>query len=89
MTSDPALCGAVSFRAAKDPKGLASRRARERARMREYIDNGTVIGWLINRQNKQVEIYRPGKNVEILDSPQSLSGENVLPGFILNLELIW
>ncbi len=57
--------------------------------MLEYIDNGTFLGWLINRQNKQVEIYRPGKNVEILDSPQSLSGENVLPGFILNLELIW
>ena len=73
MTSDPA--------SAKD--------ARERSRMLEYIDNGTVLGWLINRQNKQVEIYRPGKNVEILDSPQSLSGENVLPGFILNLELIW
>ena len=58
-------------------------------KMREYIDNGTVLGWLINRQNKQVEIYRPGKNVAILDSSQSLSGENVLPGFILNLELIW
>jgi Uma2 family endonuclease len=37
----------------------------------------------------QVEIYRLGKPVEILDLPQELSGEDVLPGFILNMEIIW
>ena len=53
------------------------------------MENGTRLGWLINRRDRQVEIYRPGKNVATLDSPQSLSGENVLPGFSLNLEAIW
>ncbi|MDJ0635933.1 MAG: Uma2 family endonuclease [Xenococcaceae cyanobacterium MO_188.B29] len=58
-------------------------------KMQEYIENGTRLGWLINPQDKQVEIYRQDREVEVLNSPNSLSGENVLPGFILNLELIW
>ncbi len=58
-------------------------------KMQEYIDNGTRLGWLINPQDKQVEIYRQDLEVEVLNSPTNLSGENVLPGFILNLELIW
>jgi Uma2 family endonuclease len=37
----------------------------------------------------QVEIYCLGKPVEILDFPQELSGEDILPGFILNMEIIW
>jgi transposase-like protein len=41
------------------------------------------------RQHKSVEIYRPQKEVEILDAPQSLSGEEVLPGFVLNLQEFW
>jgi Uma2 family endonuclease len=55
------------------------------AKMREYIQNGLRLGWLINPQDKQVEIYRSNQEVEILDSPTSLSGEDVLPGFILDL----
>ena len=58
-------------------------------KMKEYIENGTRLGWLINRQDKQVEIYRQGKEVEILDYPQTLSGEDVLLGFVLDLKLIW
>lgn len=58
-------------------------------KMREYIENGTRLGWLINRQARQVEIYRQGQEVEILDSPQNLSGEAVLIGFLLNLVVIW
>jgi len=58
-------------------------------KMKEYIENGTRLGWLINRQDRQVEIYRQGKEVEILDYPQTLSGENVLLGFVLDLQLIW
>ncbi|MBZ8180990.1 Uma2 family endonuclease [Oscillatoria salina] len=58
-------------------------------KMIEYQENGTRLGWLINRQSRQVEIYRPGENVEILESPTSLSGEDVLPGFVLNLAPIW
>ena len=57
--------------------------------MQEYIDNGTLLGWLINRKDKQVEIYRPNQDIEILDYPQSLSGENILPGFILDIKPIW
>ncbi|MBR8837428.1 MAG: Uma2 family endonuclease [Stigonema ocellatum SAG 48.90 = DSM 106950] len=60
-----------------------------RAKMREYIDNGARLGWLINRQQRQVEIYRPNGEVEILPSPQTLSGEDVLPGFVLDLTQIW
>lgn len=59
------------------------------AKMQEYIENGTILGWLINRKARQVEIYRQRKPLEILDNPQTLSGKDVLPGFILNLELIW
>ncbi|MGL5806422.1 MAG: Uma2 family endonuclease, partial [Xenococcaceae cyanobacterium] len=58
-------------------------------KMQEYLENGTSLGWLINRKSKQIEIYRQGHEVEILKSPNTLSGENILPGFILNLEFIW
>ncbi len=60
-----------------------------RKKMREYIENGLKLGWLINPKDKQVEIYRIGKEVEILDSPKSLSGEDVLVGFSLDLEVIF
>ena len=58
------------------------------AKMREYIANGSRLGWLINRKRSEVEIYRPGKPVEVVQFSQSLSGEDVLPGFILNLQRI-
>ncbi|MTJ54107.1 Uma2 family endonuclease [Anabaena sp. UHCC 0253] len=58
-------------------------------KMREYIDNGVGLGILINRKSRQVEIYRPGKEVEVLDSPTTVSGEDVLKGFVLNLGMIW
>ena len=57
--------------------------------MREYIDNGARLGWLINPQARQVEIYRQGQQVEILSDPTTLSGEDVLPGFTLNLQRIF
>lgn len=58
-------------------------------KMREYLDNGVLLGLLINRKSRQVEIYRQGQEVEVLESPVTLSGEDVLQGFILNLEAIW
>lgn len=58
-------------------------------KMQEYRDNGTRLGWLINRKSRQVEIYRIGQEVEVLQSPATLSGEMVLPGFVLNLQPIW
>ena len=60
-----------------------------RAKMREYMENGAKLGWLINRKKRQLEIYRPQQDVEILENPQTVSGENILPGFILDLTLIW
>jgi len=57
-------------------------------KMQEYIDNGAHLGWLLDPQGEQVEIYRQGQEKEVLSSPTSLSGEDVLPGFILNLNQI-
>jgi len=59
------------------------------AKMQEYQDNGARLGWLINRKDRQVEIYRIGQCVEILQSPIALSGETVLPEFVLELASIW
>ncbi|QLE57248.1 Uma2 family endonuclease [Nostoc sp. TCL26-01] len=58
-------------------------------KMREYLDNGVRLGWLINRKSRQVEIYRQGKEVEVLESPTTVSGEDVLKSFVLNLGLVW
>ena len=59
------------------------------AKMREYIDNGARLGWLIDPQQRRVEIYRPGLAVSVLENPAELSGEAVLPGFVLNLRRVW
>ncbi len=56
-------------------------------KMEEYLDSGLRLGWLINPQQQQVEIYRSDRSVETVDFPASLSGENVLPGFVLNWPL--
>jgi Uma2 family endonuclease len=59
------------------------------AKMREYIENGAKLGWLINPKIQTVEIYRPNQSVEVLENPTQLSGESILPGFVLNLNPIW
>ncbi|NES71893.1 MAG: Uma2 family endonuclease, partial [Okeania sp. SIO2D1] len=58
-------------------------------KMREYLDNGARLGWLIDPQGRKVEIYRPGLAVEVLENPIELSGEEVLPGFVLQLCRVW
>ncbi len=58
-------------------------------KMEEYQENGVRLGWLINRKLRQVEIYRIGQEVEVLDNRVNLSGEDILPGFVLNLLPIW
>ncbi|MGF1674414.1 MAG: Uma2 family endonuclease [Rivularia sp. (in: cyanobacteria)] len=58
-------------------------------KMLEYMVAGVKLGWLFNRKNRRVEIYRQGQAVEVLDSPTSLSGEDVLPGFVLDLSIVW
>jgi Uma2 family endonuclease len=55
--------------------------------MQEYMNSGLRLGWLIDPQNQQVEIYRQNQQVEILSLPTTLSGEDVLPGFILELPI--
>ncbi|MEQ8386489.1 MAG: Uma2 family endonuclease [Coleofasciculus sp. A1-SPW-01] len=60
-----------------------------KTKMQEYIDNGALLGWLIDRKKRQVYIYRPGVAVECLDNPATVSGESVLPGFVLDLSKIW
>ena len=54
-------------------------------KMQEYLDSGLKLGWLINPQQQQVEIYRPDQPVEIKELPTDLSGEAVLSGFSLSL----
>jgi len=54
-------------------------------KMQEYIDNGSQLGWLIDPKHKTVEIYRPNQPIQVLKSPAKISGENILPEFILDL----
>jgi Uma2 family endonuclease len=60
-----------------------------RKKMQEYLDNGLRLGWLIVPRTQDVEIYRPSQDVEFLQSPSALSGESVLPGLVVDLQLIW
>lgn len=55
------------------------------AKMQEYLDNGLQLGWLIDPETAQVEVYRPGEAIAVLDAPATLSADPVLPGFVLNL----
>lgn len=59
------------------------------AKMQEYIESGVRLGWLIDPEARRVEIYRSGQKVEILDAPETLSGEDVLLDFSLNLSAVW
>ena len=56
-----------------------------RHKMQEYMENGARLGWLIDPQEQRVYIYRPGNALEVLDDPETVSGDPVLPGFILEL----
>jgi Uma2 family endonuclease len=58
-------------------------------KMEEYIENGAQLGWLIDPLKKQVHIYRPDMAVEVMDNPQTVSGEPLLHGFVLNIQEIW
>jgi len=57
-------------------------------KMQEYIDNGALLGWLIDAKTRQVEIYRPDRTVELLSNSVTLSGEDVLPGFVLDISAV-
>ena len=56
-----------------------------RRKMAEYISNGAQLGWLIDPYHQQVHIYRPNAAPELLDLPETVSGESVLPGFMFEV----
>ena len=58
-------------------------------KMLEYMDNGAKLGWLIDPKTQKVEIYRLGKQVEIIQNPATLFGEDILPGLVINLSSIF
>ena len=67
----------------------SDRLADVQAKMVEYMENGVRLGWLIDPRDRRVYVYRPGQPVEILEGPESVSGEPELPGFTLDLRTIW
>ncbi|MEH2144883.1 Uma2 family endonuclease [Nostoc sp.] len=70
-------------------RSLSDRLIKLQDKMQEYIDNGASLGWLIDRQNRKVYIYRPNREVEILDNPEAVTGNPELPGFVLRMVKIW
>ena len=72
------------------PSDLRNQRYEDlQQKMQEYLDNEVRLGWLIEPKTQKVEIYRPEQAVEIIHCPKTLSGEDVLPSFVLDLEPIW
>ncbi len=72
------------------PSDLENQRYQDlQAKMQEYLDNGVKLGWLIEPSAKTVEIYEAGQPVETLNNPKTLSGRDVLPGFVLDLSEIF
>lgn len=58
-------------------------------KMHEYINNGASLGWLIDRPNRQVYIYTSDREIKCLNNPQTVSGNPILSGFVLDLTKIW
>ena len=56
------------------------------AKMEEWMDAGVKLGWYIEPYQRRVHVYRAGQEVEILDEPETLSGEGILPGFVLEVK---
>jgi Uma2 family endonuclease len=57
--------------------------------MQEYIDNGAILGFLIDRQARTVHLYRPQQAPQILENPIEVQGDPELPGFTLKMSKIW
>lgn len=58
-------------------------------KMVEYMENGVLLGLLVDPRTKRVHVYRPGEPVEILEEPSTVSGDPVLPGFVMDLSTFW
>jgi Uma2 family endonuclease len=65
------------------------RRGSLREKMEEYIANGVQLGWLIDPFERTVEIYRPGREPELLTNPASVAGEGPVAGFVLDLDRVF
>lgn len=79
------LCPDFVVELRSDTDGLADLQTK----MQEYLDNGAKLGWLIDPKHRRVYVYRPGQPMEQLEDPLELSGEDVVPGFMLDLRQIW
>ena len=55
------------------------------AKMQEWMDAGAQMGWYIQPYQRRVYVYRAGREVEVLEDPETLSGEDVMPGFVLEV----
>jgi Uma2 family endonuclease len=73
----------IGLRSPSDPLAVIE------AKMREYVENGAKLGWLIDPEERKVHVYKPGEPVGILSSPDKLFGDPALSGFILDLKPIW
>jgi Uma2 family endonuclease len=58
-------------------------------KMQEYLENGLLLGWLIDIQNQTVEVYRPQEPREVVQKPSLLTGELILPDFSININFLW
>lgn len=59
------------------------------SKMEEYMANGASLGWLIDPSTRRVYVYWPHEEVIVLENPESVSGDPLLPGFVLNLTELW
>jgi Uma2 family endonuclease len=70
-------------------KSRTDRVSQLRAKMLEYIENGVSMGWLIDPFERRVYVYRPDQELVILENPESVSGDPLLPGFTLIMAELW
>lgn len=90
LTSDeqevfPPLCPdfVIELRSRTDSLAALKRK------MEEYLANGAQLGWLIDPKSRCVFVYRLGQTVERLDDPQTIAGDPLLPGFVLDVTRLW
>ncbi|MBI2876894.1 MAG: Uma2 family endonuclease, partial [Candidatus Tectomicrobia bacterium] len=58
-------------------------------KMHEYMENGAQLGWLIDPKERRVYVYRPGQPKECLENPETIAGDPLLNGFILDVHDVW
>lgn len=73
----------IELRSPSDPLAIIE------AKMREYVENGARLGWLLDPLEHKAHVYRPGEPVRVRDNPDGLYGDPVLSGFVLDLKPIW